>query len=119
MKSRISAKSPDSSFGLYNSFKASDEVSDKLVKTENTKKITKKKGGLKSLQILVAILLSKIGQMGARDLLSLIAIVVSILHLHIRSIQLFFHVFASCICIISLTTFVLMAEFLHLNYIQL
>lgn len=75
MKSRISAKSPDSSFGLYNSFKASDEVSDKLVKTENTKKITKKKGGLKSLQILVAILLSKIGQMGARDLLSLIAIV--------------------------------------------
>lgn len=45
------------------------------------KRSTKKRSGLRSLQVLTAILLSKMGQLGARDLLALVAIVVShILH---------------------------------------
>nr|DAD32615.1 TPA_asm: hypothetical protein HUJ06_011466 [Nelumbo nucifera] len=39
------------------------------------KKTRQKKGGLKSLQVLAAILLSHMGQIGARDLLALVAIV--------------------------------------------
>lgn len=37
-----------------------------------------KKGGLKSLQVLAAILLSEMGQLGAKNLLALVSIVVSI-----------------------------------------
>ncbi|KAL1366136.1 hypothetical protein HN51_014016 [Arachis hypogaea] len=52
-----------------------------LTKEEAAKGITtsqnkQKKGGLKSLQVLAAILLSDIGQLGARNLLALVAIVV-------------------------------------------
>ncbi|KAE8671524.1 ABC transporter D family member 1 [Hibiscus syriacus] len=43
---------------------------------ENSDNVLKKKGGLKSLQVLAAILLSKMGQMGARDLLALVGMVV-------------------------------------------
>ncbi|KAI4383483.1 hypothetical protein MLD38_009316 [Melastoma candidum] len=42
----------------------------------NGNKSTRKKSGLKSLRVLTAILLSKMGQIGARDLLSIVAVVV-------------------------------------------
>ena len=45
-------------------------------RTGNNKNAKKKGGGLKSLQVLTAILLSQMGKMGARDLLALVATVV-------------------------------------------
>jgi len=54
---------------------------EKLTATDQNAKITTKKkkgGGLKSLQVLTAILLSQMGKMGARDLLALVATVVCI-----------------------------------------
>ncbi|KAF1864344.1 hypothetical protein Lal_00022000 [Lupinus albus] len=49
---------------------------DEVVKDAADSKNKQKKGGLKSLQVLVAVLLSEMGQLGARDLLSLVGIVV-------------------------------------------
>lgn len=45
-------------------------------KGNNVKKSRQKKGGLKSVKVLAAILLSRMGKMGTRDLLALIATVV-------------------------------------------
>ncbi|KAL0739611.1 hypothetical protein Bca4012_015821 [Brassica carinata] len=77
LKSRISS-SPrlDSSRGRSGD---DDEALEKLTgNNKNAKKTPKKKkgGGLKSLQVLTAILLSQMGKMGARDLLALVATVV-------------------------------------------
>ncbi|KAF7834291.1 ABC transporter D family member 1-like [Senna tora] len=47
-----------------------------VVKSTTKPKNKPKKGGLKSLQVLAAILLSEMGQLGARDLLALVGIVV-------------------------------------------
>ncbi|CAL0333141.1 unnamed protein product [Lupinus luteus] len=49
---------------------------DDIEKDAAASKNKQKKGGLKSLQVLAAILLSEMGQLGARDLLSLVGIVV-------------------------------------------
>lgn len=45
-------------------------------KGNNVKKSRQKKGGLKSVKVLAAILLSRMGRMGTRDLLALVATVV-------------------------------------------
>lgn len=51
--------------------------SNKLIgKGNNVKKSRQKKGGLKSVKVLAAILLSRMGRMGTRDLLALVATVV-------------------------------------------
>ena len=50
---------------------------EEVVKGATAPKNKQKKGGLKSLQVLAAILLSEMGQLGARDLLALVGIVVS------------------------------------------
>lgn len=76
MQSRFSSKQPDL-FGHYNGHRDVKGKSEELGGSENIlKKRRQKKGGLRSLQVLAAILLSRMGQMGARDLLSLVAIVV-------------------------------------------
>ncbi|OIW15028.1 hypothetical protein TanjilG_13955 [Lupinus angustifolius] len=49
---------------------------DEVVKDAADSKNKQKKGGLKSLQVLAAVLLSEMGQLGARDLLALVGIVV-------------------------------------------
>ncbi|KAK7358975.1 hypothetical protein VNO77_00918 [Canavalia gladiata] len=49
---------------------------EKVMKGTSGPQHKQKKGGLKSLQVLTAILLSKMGQIGARDLLALVSIVV-------------------------------------------
>ncbi|KAF4349060.1 hypothetical protein G4B88_029029 [Cannabis sativa] len=67
VQSRYSSRKHDS-LGHYNGLQTNSE--DKAVKRN-----TDKKGGLKSLKVLAAILLSRMGHMGARDLLSLVAIV--------------------------------------------
>ena len=51
---------------------------EEVVKGTSAPQNKQKKGGLKSLQVLAAILLSEMGQIGARDLLALVAIVVSL-----------------------------------------
>ncbi|KAH9718660.1 ABC transporter D family member 1 [Citrus sinensis] len=75
LKSRFSSKKPDA-FGHYNGLGDSERKPDKAVANRsNIKKANQKKGGLKSLQVLAAILLSEMGKMGARDLLALVGIV--------------------------------------------
>lgn len=76
MQSRFSSKRHDS-FSHYNGLDNNKGNSEVLAKDKNLKKNSEKKGGLKSLKVLAAILLSKMGRMGARDLLGLVAIVVS------------------------------------------
>lgn len=77
MQSRCSNKK-SSSFDHYNGLDSNDEKSTNLAATEGgkIKKNTQKSGGLKSLHALAAILLSKMGKKGAKDLLSLLGIVV-------------------------------------------
>lgn len=76
VQSRFSSKKPDS-FHHYNGLNNDKEKLEKVVSdTSNVKKTTRKKGGLKSLKVLAAILLSEMGKMGTRDLLALVAIVV-------------------------------------------
>ncbi|KAI5582444.1 hypothetical protein BDE02_07G086900 [Populus trichocarpa] len=73
VQSRISSKKSDS-FLHSNGPKDDKKISNKLV--TNDKKNTQKKRGLKSLQVLAAVLLSRMGKMGAKDLLAMIAIAV-------------------------------------------
>ncbi|KAL4378612.1 hypothetical protein GQ457_02G009330 [Hibiscus cannabinus] len=76
LQSRFSSKKGDS-YNHCNGIRENRENSDKVLKkNNNVKGTTRKKGGLKSLQVLAAILLSKMGQMGARDLLALVGMVV-------------------------------------------
>lgn len=77
LQSRRSSKK-SSSFDHVNGLGRSDERSTNLA-TEGGKsrKSAQKSGGLKSLHALAAILLSKMGKNGARDLLYLLGIVVS------------------------------------------
>jgi hypothetical protein len=75
VQSRLTYKKHDS-FGQYNGLNENKETEKAVT---NDRKIKKPpRGGLKSLQVLAAILLSEMGQMGARDLLSLVGIVVSL-----------------------------------------
>ena len=98
VQSRFSSKKP-SSVGHYNGVRDNRENSDEVVNSNNNVSGTKKKkGGLKSLQVLAAILLSEMGQMGARDLLALVGIVVSLFCLPSNiCIVLCFYVFLSFI----------------------
>jgi ABC-type uncharacterized transport system fused permease/ATPase subunit len=83
MQSRNSCKRRDS-FGNSNGVRDSvDEESDTLIDNSNSSKENslkknsrEKKGGLRSLQVLAAILISHMGRMGGRDLLALVATVV-------------------------------------------
>lgn len=77
LQSRCSNKK-SSSFEHHNGLDSNEERSINLA-TEGSKikKSTQKSGGLKSLHALAAILLSKMGKNGAKDLLSLLGIVVS------------------------------------------
>ena len=76
MQSRFSSRRFDS-FGHYNGLSNESERPNKEVANNDiVKKNNQKKGGLKSLQVLAAILLSQIGRLGVRDLLALVAIVV-------------------------------------------
>lgn len=75
--SRFSNKKADS-YSHYNGIQENRENPDEVLKKNNNVKGTKrKKGGLKSVQVLAAILLSEMGKIGARDLLALVGIVVS------------------------------------------
>uniref|UniRef100_A0A2P2MUA7 ABC transmembrane type-1 domain-containing protein n=1 Tax=Rhizophora mucronata TaxID=61149 RepID=A0A2P2MUA7_RHIMU len=65
------------SFNHCNGLRDDREKSDKLVtKDGEVKQTAKKKGGLKSLKVLVAVLLSEMGKVGASNLLSMVAIAV-------------------------------------------
>ncbi|XP_044469783.1 ABC transporter D family member 1-like [Mangifera indica] len=76
LQSRFSHRKPDS-FGHYNGVGDNQEKPGKGDKDSSSKKQSKQKtGGSKSLKVLAAILLSEMGQMGARDLLALVGIVV-------------------------------------------
>ncbi|KAJ4898758.1 ABC transporter D family member 1 [Raphanus sativus] len=76
LKSRISSPRLDSSRGRSGG--DGEALEKRTGNNKNAKKATSKKkgGGLKSLQVLTAILLSQMGKMGARDLLALLATVV-------------------------------------------
>ncbi|KAI4317255.1 hypothetical protein L6164_025142 [Bauhinia variegata] len=77
VQSRFRANKPD--FSVHcNGYNNDKEIAKKgVVKGSSTTPDTKqKKGGLKSIQVLTAILLSEMGRLGARDLLTLVAIVV-------------------------------------------
>lgn len=77
MQSRFRVNKHDL-FGHCNGHNNDKEVTEEEVgKNVNAPK-NKKKRGLKSLQVLAAILLSKMGKFGARDLLGLVAIAVSL-----------------------------------------
>lgn len=77
LKSRNSSRRPES-FGHQNGIESDKESQDKRVDEKSVvKKSRQKKGGLRSLKVLAAILLSHMGRIGARDFLSLVAIVVS------------------------------------------
>ncbi|KAK9950345.1 hypothetical protein M0R45_005839 [Rubus argutus] len=74
VQSRLTYKKHDS-FGQYNGLNENKETEKAVTNDRKIKKPLQKRGGLKSLQVLAAILLSEMGQMGARDLLSLVVIV--------------------------------------------
>ncbi|XP_047321673.1 ABC transporter D family member 1 [Impatiens glandulifera] len=66
------------SFSNYKGLGENDEQVEKVNGDENIVKKSrqkKKKSGLQSLQVLAAILLSRMGQMGARDILALVGVV--------------------------------------------
>ncbi|XP_061344262.1 ABC transporter D family member 1-like isoform X2 [Gastrolobium bilobum] len=64
-------------FGHPNEHNNDKELTkEEVVKGTSAPQNKQKKGGLKSLQVLAAILLSEMGQFGARDLLALVSIVV-------------------------------------------
>ncbi|GFY86455.1 peroxisomal ABC transporter 1 [Actinidia rufa] len=75
LQSRYCCKRPDS-VGHYNGLSDDNEQVEKAIGSESIikKSRQKKKGGLKSLQVLAAILLSHMGRIGARDILCLVAI---------------------------------------------
>ncbi|CAN0919588.1 ABC transporter D family member 1 [Linum grandiflorum] len=75
VQSRSRIKKSDS-FGNYNGLEDDKENSDKTITKGNNAKKTAKKGGLKSLKVLAAVLLSGMGKVGAADLLAMIAIAV-------------------------------------------
>ncbi|KAI5343957.1 hypothetical protein L3X38_011833 [Prunus dulcis] len=76
VQSRLNHKKHDA-IGHYNGLNDNEETTEKVVTNDHKlKKPPRKKGGLKSLQVLAAILLSEMGQMGVRDLLALVSIVV-------------------------------------------
>ncbi|XP_038701935.1 ABC transporter D family member 1-like isoform X2 [Tripterygium wilfordii] len=76
VQSRFSSKKIDS-IHHYNGLGDDKEKSEKAVSDDNNRKKTmQKRGGIKSLQVLASILLSKMGKMGAKDLLALVSIVV-------------------------------------------
>lgn len=92
LKSRISSRRVDSSRHC-NGHSDDDEALEKITGNDkNAKKTAKKKkgGGLKSLQVLTAILLSQMGKMGARDLLALVATVVCISSQYVKQIVILF-----------------------------
>ncbi|XP_010531380.1 PREDICTED: ABC transporter D family member 1 [Tarenaya hassleriana] len=76
LKSRNSSQKPDSSH--CNGHSDGKEGSEKMIKNEKNAKINskKKKGGLKSLQVLTSILVSQMGRLGVRDFLALTGTVV-------------------------------------------
>lgn len=77
LQSRYGGKRPDS-YGRCNGLSDNNEQLERVVGNETIVKKSrqKKKSPLKSLQILAAILLSRIGRVGARDILALVAIAV-------------------------------------------
>ncbi|KAL5566353.1 hypothetical protein UlMin_029517 [Ulmus minor] len=75
VQSRYSSKK-NAPFGHYNGLNNDRGNEEGEPNDSIRKKNSDKKGGLKSLKVLAAILLSKMGKMGARDLLGLVAIVV-------------------------------------------
>ncbi|KAM7262302.1 hypothetical protein ACFE04_021379 [Oxalis oulophora] len=77
-KSRFCNRKPGY-FDHHNGIRDHEEEADGVVTNNNNNnkyKVKKKKKGLQSLQVLAAILLSKMGKTGARDLLALVGIVV-------------------------------------------
>lgn len=82
VQSRFSCRKPDS-FSHHNGVDDTNKNSE-VVQDNNVKKTTRKKGALKSLQVLAGVLLSEMGKMGTRDLLALAAIVVSLLCVDLR-----------------------------------
>ncbi|KAF3444221.1 hypothetical protein FNV43_RR13911 [Rhamnella rubrinervis] len=74
-KSRLNYKKCDS-FGHCNGMNNNEGNSEPVINDGRRKKTPEKGGGLKSLKVLAAILLCRMGKMGARDLLSLLGIVV-------------------------------------------
>nr|KYP75795.1 ABC transporter D family member 1 [Cajanus cajan] len=74
MQSRFRANKHDL-FDHCNGHNNEKDTEEEVVKSVNAPK-NKQKKGLKSLQVLAAILLSKMGKLGARDLLGLVAIAV-------------------------------------------
>ncbi|KAF6139384.1 hypothetical protein GIB67_026226 [Kingdonia uniflora] len=78
MQSRLwSRRTRHDSYDRYNGAVTNKEKSNKVGESDCTvKKSRVTKGGLRSLKVLAAILLSQIGQMGVKDLLTLVSIVV-------------------------------------------
>nr|GEV86980.1 ABC transporter D family member 1 [Tanacetum cinerariifolium] len=75
MQSQSRVRRPNGT-GQYNGLGDDSEQVDLDVGINTTTKKSRQKKGLKSLQVLAAILLSHMGKMGARDLLALVATVV-------------------------------------------
>lgn len=75
MQSQSRVRRPNGT-GQYNGLGDDSEQADLDVGNNSTTKKSRQKKGLKSLQVLAAILLSHMGRMGARDLLALVATVV-------------------------------------------
>ncbi|GJR36708.1 ABC transporter D family member 1 [Tanacetum coccineum] len=75
MQSQSRVRRPNTT-GQYNGLGDDSEQVDLDVGINTTTKKSRQKKGLKSLQVLAAILLSHMGRMGARDLLALVATVV-------------------------------------------
>ncbi|CAN1121717.1 ABC transporter D family member 1 [Linum perenne] len=75
LHSRSRIKKSDS-FGNYNGLEDDKDNSDRTITKGNIAKKTAKKGGLKSLKVLAAVLLSEMGKVGAADLLAMVAIAV-------------------------------------------
>lgn len=75
MQSRNSSKRLNS-FGRSNGVNNNDESDQLIGNDKNVKKSRQKRGNLRSLQVLAAILLSRMGRLGAIDILSLVAIAV-------------------------------------------
>lgn len=78
MQSRFRVNKRDL-FGRCNEHGNNKEVTKEEVMNDSTApKNKQKKGGLKSLQVLTAILLSEMGQLGVKNLLALVATVVRV-----------------------------------------
>lgn len=115
MQSRFRVNKHDL-FGHCNGHNNDKEVTEEeVMKGATTPKSKQKRGGLKSLQVLAAIILSDMGKLGARDLLALVAVVVRLFCRGRLCFVLVFNFFEMSHNLIHILVFIMVFDSIYLS----